>query len=1179
MSAASYYGAQGGGGASVATTRFTPADFKYNGRVALALIPCLLTVATIGGLSVLACLTVGAMVVYLMDALQYREGAFSCAWLTLACAYITFSLSLLTTSDAPIVLQLCMMFSALFLCGLTGMWGSLQFKWLQMQYPAAAIYFERCVLTCSLPLAAVMHSLGLATFVDYSDVPFYMAVLLTALYYALGRPLMSSFYNVKAGPAGIGGGPAVGPEAVVQTRADGALMAGLVAFLPALTYAAVHWVVLFVPVHVYSMLLLAGGMPLTLALLPGGMWWLAPAPQSPVNARAAGAAVDDGPSYGNTPYIATPSKGFAGLLRKGILATALLVALIGFEGRIVFHGFGQYIKLPPPWDWVAVTFALFGCAVVGILHLTGALGASVDVTMAGSFLLLCTTAASLAAGVPFQWLPAPLLAACGLSLFYESRSLREYMVFVVGAFLTLLWFMLQHFWFLDIVIGGFKLHTICKLAIAALVPALTVPGLIVARANGHLIGGLMVAQAVLVCLIEEKLFAAGHEDGAPEPMYPGWLILATSMLGLAAARILTGRGRLTPLASWLLHSLYGAKAAMLLIPEAYLVLPSALLLASTLAPYFFHGHSWLHNAPAHSASAGSLLAVSAAPPPGAVVSPVPPPRVRRLRLAPWQGLAHVLSVFVCVILSRFAIFDVVQFLISARPTEGLLLGCLFLVFAACLVPLASHCYGGTGLVARGAAGLGLVGLLLVLLQPPLPLAGGARCPRMPLSLSLCPRLWDERHVPMHSAEDVEIWGRGLSRREHWPRWMLIAAVVAGMATTGGGGAAGMAGVIAIQRRRTVVARMAFGAAAGLLVGSYTALELLPSQMPLQVLITAASIVAVMFVVLLSLPRAGGPVALPALAVLWGTCSGLALLLHAELPVPMERANSRLFPDSKVQVEREIYRATKASLLAVVACHSLLMAFALKLKMTSTLRRRTAAMTGRDANGAGTSMTSPSALLCGIVPSSVFTNYCAMLKLEGAGGMALQRLQAEGLGWVPSLGNILTITALALGLALNCFLNGGMGVPEGIFMLAPILLLLSQDPIILPGLTERQRYCPPMGAISLYLLASGVIQAITDILTPNGPAAQAGLPPALYLAKELGLAALAVPHHVLFLQYLWTLMPRRWGLPLLVAAPVCILPTVMCDVPALRFFGAVGAVVAVLQYFSMKHVRHVGMKVI
>ncbi|EFJ42255.1 hypothetical protein VOLCADRAFT_97706 [Volvox carteri f. nagariensis] len=843
----SYYTVAGASAAPAAPiTRFTPADFKYNGRVALALLPCLLTVAIIGGVSVLSCLTIGAMVVYLMDALQYREGAFSGAWLTLACANVAFTVSLLTSSDAPVILQICMIFAMLFLSILTGMWASLQFKWLQMQYPAAAIYFERCVLTASLPLAAVIHCLGLATFVPYSDVPYYLAIVLVALYYMLGRPLMSSFYNVKAGPAALGGGPAVGPEAVVQTRADGVLMAALVVFLPVATYAAVHWIVLTFPLHLYSVLLLAGGMPLCLALLPGGMWWLAPAMPAPVNAGrggATGSAATDGPSYGSTPYIATPSRGLAGFLRKTIIAGALLVALVGFEGRVVFHGFGQYIQLPPPWNWLAVTFALFGCAAVLLLHLTGALGATVDVTVAGCFLLLCTTAGSLAAGVPFAWLPAPLLAACGLSLFYyDSRSLREYLVFVVGAFLTCVWFMRHHFWFLNILVSGMQLHTICKLALAALVPALTVPGLVIARPciipnppvfpvlqmNAHVVGGLLVMQAVLLCVMEERLYDAGNQDGAPEPMYPGYLVVATSLVGMAVARLLTGRGRLTPLASWLLYTLYGAKASMLVIPEGNLVVAAALLLGATIAPYFFHGPSWILNTPA-GAAGGALLAVAAEPQAlTAATGSTGPSRPRRLRLAPWQGLVHVASVVVCVALARFAVFDVVQFFISARPTEGLLLGCLALTLAAALVPLASHCYGGGGPVARGAAALALVGTLLVLLQPPLPLAGGARCPRLPLSL--CPRLWDERHVPMHSAEDVEVWGRGLSRREHWPRWLLIAAVVACLATTGG---SGPAGVVSSPRRLTVVGRLALAGVAGLLVGGYTALELLPSQLPLQ----------------------------------------------------------------------------------------------------------------------------------------------------------------------------------------------------------------------------------------------------------------------------------------------------------------------------------------------------------
>jgi len=49
----------------------------------------------------------------------------------------------------------------------------------------------------------------------------------------------------------------------------------------------------------------------------------------------------------------------------------------------------------------------------------------VDVAVSGSIMLLCTTAGSLAAGVPFVWLPAPLLAACGIALYCDTGSLRE----------------------------------------------------------------------------------------------------------------------------------------------------------------------------------------------------------------------------------------------------------------------------------------------------------------------------------------------------------------------------------------------------------------------------------------------------------------------------------------------------------------------------------------------------------------------------------------------------------------------------------------------------------------------------------------------------------------------------------------------------------------------------------
>lgn len=118
--------------------------------------------------------------------------------------------------------------------------------------------------------------------------------------------------------------------------------------------------------------------------------------------------------------------------------------------------------------------------------------------------------------------------------------------------------------------------------------------------------------------------------------------------------------------------------------------------------------------------------------------------------------------------------------------------------------------------------LAIAGALLILLQPPMPIRGGARCPQLPLSL--CPRLWDERHIPIHGTEDVEMWGRGLSRKEHWPRWMLVAACLLGAGSATLGGAA----------VRSVASRLVLAVVSGLLLGSYLALEVVPEQAALQV---------------------------------------------------------------------------------------------------------------------------------------------------------------------------------------------------------------------------------------------------------------------------------------------------------------------------------------------------------
>lgn len=70
-------GGGGGGGGGTGAVRFTPGEFRYNGRVAAALVPALAVVAALGGRAVMAVLTVGCMAAYIFDAMSLREGSLS----------------------------------------------------------------------------------------------------------------------------------------------------------------------------------------------------------------------------------------------------------------------------------------------------------------------------------------------------------------------------------------------------------------------------------------------------------------------------------------------------------------------------------------------------------------------------------------------------------------------------------------------------------------------------------------------------------------------------------------------------------------------------------------------------------------------------------------------------------------------------------------------------------------------------------------------------------------------------------------------------------------------------------------------------------------------------------------------------------------------------------------------
>lgn len=76
---------------------------------------------------------------------------------------------------------------------LTGMWSTVQFKWIQMRYPVVVLALERLLLVSSLVIGLVVQTFGIAGAIGIDTAPFYMVVMGCSLYALCMLPLPSSF--------------------------------------------------------------------------------------------------------------------------------------------------------------------------------------------------------------------------------------------------------------------------------------------------------------------------------------------------------------------------------------------------------------------------------------------------------------------------------------------------------------------------------------------------------------------------------------------------------------------------------------------------------------------------------------------------------------------------------------------------------------------------------------------------------------------------------------------------------------------------------------------------------------------------------------------------------------------------------------------------------------------------
>ena len=191
-----------------------------------------------------------------------------------------------------------------------------------------------------------------------------------------------------------------------------------------------------------------------------------------------------------------------------------------------------------------------------------------------------------------QFLPLPSIAGFYLARFFTKKSLPSYFSFVVLGSLMVTWFVMRNFWDLNIWLAGMSLKSFCKLIIANFVLAMAVPGLAILPSKLHFLTEVgLISHALLLCHIENRFFNYssiyyyGFED---EVMYPSYMVIVTTLLGLALVRRMSVDHRIGQKAVWILTCLYSSKLAMLLITSKSVVWMSAVLLLAVSPPLLLY---------------------------------------------------------------------------------------------------------------------------------------------------------------------------------------------------------------------------------------------------------------------------------------------------------------------------------------------------------------------------------------------------------------------------------------------------------------------------------------------------------------------------------------------------------------------------------------------------------------
>ena len=1092
--------------------------WRYTLRASLALVPALAMLVGSGGGAILGTLLVGLMVVYVLDVLELAEAALLGAWCTLLAVYVAACAGsdLFDGRRSPAVSLLLLLVhgECLFLAGLCV---TLQFRWVRVSFPGVTIAAERCVFAAAPLACGASAAWTVVAAFGAANGPFYLAGIFAALYRAFSFPTPSSFRSHRGSEPGetvraTNDAPREADASVslgILSRREAATHAAAFAFVPFLSYAAANAPALFGDSLVATFEHLCGlamllSFPVACVLVGaerGSLWWF--------------------PGVGDDARLLDASR----TARAIATGAALVVFTGGVLGRVVFRGFGEYVRLPAPYGYVAAASATYGFLLAAAAAASGIVGARGGVPVA---VLAATTAMSGVAAAATVGAPAWTCAVAGASgvclarSFVRGwRSFADHAGFVLGVVACVCWFLREHFGGVRVDVGGVPLSELCHFMLMCAMLSAATPWLARSRSiDPSTTGALACLHALAFARCEDALHGEPMEDG--EPAYPPYLVFFTSIIGVVLADRLKRDGRVTRHAAWFLRCAHVGKLALVVVPGDDAVVPCTLVALAVTAPNVLSRRSERNEG--------------------------------KEKMATPVALAHVGFLVFALVHARHVAFDVAFAATGRRPDDATLFGGVLLCVAAGSAPLIrAHLSSSAG--ARRAAMLcAVAGASLVALRPPMPWKGEIG-------------FWyDAEHVPDVSRDDVDVYGerRGGVHRG-WPAWLLIASVLAGLLVASApnpGGGQNPGGGYRASAVLTPPTRFALSASGGAAYGVYLATEYFPgADATLVACLTAACASSAVGLAFTYAPCASSPTYVPWIFAAAGACLVAA---HAS-----QSAAGAYAGDDWARRED-----ARAGVLGASAGMSLQVAFAVKIKADG-VRGGRGDRGGRGVrNGVGGGASSS-----GGAPFAPFSGRRPAHLVGSASELARRALVHAHAGWMPAVGNVATSVAFVASIATAVRIRPESNLHA--FALAPILLLLHEDGVVFESLAGRKKYAPPLVAATVVLLAAAATEIargapLSAMATGATTRAWGMNAAAAWTAKNAAATMATAPCAWRLATYLWR-SERTSTVTILALAPINALVIVAADVGAARVLACTSVACAVGLFVAQSRARAAGMK--